>query len=229
MCLRYSNLVGNTPSSVLKWLQKKEQFILVNNALTVPDFLDQSMAASFRDKLKSDLIHAQDICKHYRSSLTIAVDVAFNRYPIIAITSKSDHLFTVELIISNNIEDSIDVNSLESAYNYVRLIQQKHCKAFIADASHVGGWLTTLSIDKRLSVLQNIILGDFGQNYFSPTLNIVERMRIDNNQLIGPKSQDYFIDRNSNTKIYDPYYLTEAPASRYGWSYIKWFLNLRND
>lgn len=226
---RYSSLTGNSPYSVFKWLQCNRQYQVIEKAIIDDNFLALAFNDTFRKKLTTDIEKAGLICTRYRTSLLKVLDVACDRFPIITVSRKGMSSFVITLVIRQTIEFTTEAFTLKKAFEAVRVLNQSYNCAHFADITHAGSWFSDLPIESRLSVIYKIIIGDFGANYYSPTLDLLEKKRIEHNEVVGTKSYDYFIDNFTGMRVYNPYRLTPEPAARYGRDYLDWYSNVKKD
>ena len=225
----YSKLKGNAPYYVLKWLQCNGQYKIIEKAMVDEQFLALAFNEPLRKKLIADIEKANEICTIYRTSLLRVLDVACERLPVITISCKGAESYVVTLIIRRTVEFKTEVPSADKAIERARVLNQSYSCALFADVTHIGNWFSDLPLEKRLNVIYKTIIGDFGHNFYSPTLDLVEKKRIEHNQLVGSKSYDYFIDKFTGSRVYNPYRLTSEPAARYGWDYLLWYNNVKQD
>ncbi|MCD9476290.1 hypothetical protein GLP21_17690 [Photobacterium carnosum] len=226
---RYLSLTGNSPYSVLKWLQYNKQYQVIEKSIIDDQFLTLVFNDTFRKKIAADIEKANDICTRYRTSLLKVLDVVCEKFPIITISRKGVSSFVITLVVNKSIELTTEALTLEKAFEDARVLNKSYNCAHFADVTYIGSWFYELPINKQLTILYKTIIGDFGENYYSPTMDLLEKKRIEHNIVVGTKSYDYFIDNITGMKVYNPYRLTSEPASRYGRCYLDWYQNVEKE
>ncbi|MCZ4310190.1 hypothetical protein AB6D66_01555 [Vibrio pomeroyi] len=224
-------LRGNTPTAILGWFRELSNL----NASFHPDddpadlhlFTEQGLAF-----IKEDMAYARTLCKNYRVCIYTIGMVADKSKPLIAIHCLRDgYGYSVisekgeEMNSVSGFKDKDDVYTelnLEFGYEIEDY--------FIADACYVGVWFANLTVQQRLPVIEQTVIGDFGPVYCKH-LDDSEEARIERSHEAcneSGESDDIFSDLLSGMAIHDPYNCctgvgTVAPATEYGYSYVQWY------